>query len=348
MPTLLFTQSARLQEIAQDYLPTMILDDPLFRFMPIDSTDVDTLIWEQEDNYAGLLMPRALDAGFSKINRTGMNVYQVQPMSFGGQKTLNEKLLTVQRQPGTMGDAVNIEDLQQRDLVHLMNVTLNRIRLTAWTLFTTGAFTVADDLGTTIFQDAFNLKTFTALNSWANPATSTPLADLRAMQILSRGSSVRFDSTSTLFINRTTANALFANTNNADIGGRRVITATGINPLNLDIINTVLLGEGLPQIAVYDEGYYASAGGSFNLFIPDYKGVLIGRRTDGGEVAKWWMTRNPNNMVADNPRNLGLDGAAELYVDFEWKKNPIRGITTVGMNGAPAIYFPSAIVAVTL
>lgn len=342
MSQYVFTQSAALQVILQDKLPVLTMDDPVFTdIMPIDRIDASMVVWEQKDNWQGLLSPRGYDGGFGRVQREGVNQYKVQPGAYGDQKAISEEYMTVGREIGTWGQGIDITRAQMEDQDHLLSLAIDRMRKIAWDLVLTGTYSVLGSTGAVLATDTFSIQSFTALTSWSDHANSTPLADMRSMKLKARGHAVRFDRRSKLYLNTAWVNHLLANTNVNDLGGKRAVNAGGqIQPLALSDVNKILADQDLPQIVEYDEGYLDSTG-TFQLFIPDGKGALVGARKTGEPVSKFWMTRNANNVAIGR-------GATELYTDFEFKKNPIRGITSLGFNGAPAIYFPSAIVGVNL
>ena len=337
-----FTQSASLQAVLQDKILPLTWNDPLFELMPLDYIDASMVIWEQKDNWTGATNPRQYNGGFGRVQREGINQWKVQPGAYGDQKEMLEDYLTEGREIGTFGAGLDIRKAQLEDQDHLLGRAIDRIRIIGWNLLSTGTYSVPGPSGTVLATDTFALQPFTAANPWSDHVNSTPLADMRAMALLKRGHSVRFDATSDFFLNQTWVNHMLSNTNNADIGGRRKIDANNnIEPLSVKQVNEIFLGEDLPKVRPYDEGYYpdpiAGVAQPFQLFIPNNQGVLVGKRQTGEPVMKFWMTRNANNLSVGR-------GSTQLYTDFEFKKNPVRAISTVAFNGAPAIYFPSAVV----
>jgi hypothetical protein len=149
---------------------------------------------------------------------------------------------------------------------------------------------------------------------------------------------VSFGADSIAIMNRVTANRMFANTNAADLGGRR--TMGGGTVTSLDETNRVNMAEGLPTVQIYDKGYKNDSG-TFTKFVGDNIVVVVGRRFEGDKVAEFRFTRN---MV--NPD--GTPGPYEFVADY------IRGINAPkqvppkievhsGFNGGPVIYRPKAL-----
>lgn len=337
-----YPSAAEMRQIEQDKLPNITATDPIFAVFPITTADEDLLIWEQTDNYVGLQQVRGLNGQPGRVQLVGDKGYMMRPGVYGEFIPIDETALTRRRLVGTFGAAINIDDLVMRAQDQLLTRRLDRIKYIGWTLLTTGTFSVANPQGgTPIHTDSFNLQTFDSSVSWATYASATPLADLRAMQLLSRGRSVDFGPRATLWVNRVTLNHLLSNTNAADLGGKR--TNGLANVMSLAEVNMILAGEGLPQIAVYDDGYLNDSG-TFVPWIADLTGVLVGVRASGAAIGEYRMTRN-----ATNPN---LEPGAYTAVIDSAVVNGGRPPRTIevhdGHNGGPVLFHPSAIVRCTL
>lgn len=335
-----YPTNAELREIAQDLLPRLAADRPVFEFMPIEEPDAFLVMWEQEDSYTGLQQIRGLNGSPAKVQRVGLKRYQMQGGVYGEFIPLDETELTVRRQYGTFATPVDLSDLVMRAQRQLLVRRLDRIETILWTLLSTGTFSVPGPAGAILHQDSFSLQTFTAAVPWSTVATATPLADLRAVQILARGHSVRFDRTSQLFVNQITANTILSNTNSADLFGRRVSGLATVN--SIPQLNELLTMDNLPNIVPYDMGYLADPavpGGSstFVPFIANGTGVVIGKRTDGAPIGNFQMIRNANNP------DLG-PGAYMKIIDRGEFQVPRSIEVHDGLSGGPAIWFPSAVV----
>jgi Phage major capsid protein E len=339
MATYTYPTSAELRLIEQDKLPLLVQDDPLFEMFPIVEVDEHLLIWEQYGNFIGLQQWRGFDGAPNKVSQTAISQYTMQPGVYGETEIIGEAELTQARMPGTFGDPINFDQLVAIRQDKLLQRRLDRIRWIGWTLMTTGAFTVASPSGGTVHTDTYNLATFSAVVPWSTHATATPLADIRTMQLLSRGHSVAFDSGAKLFLNRKWYNHMIANTNTSDLGGRRTQGLATFD--NLGQVNQLLTQDGLPNIAVYDEGYYPDGGGGFTQWIPDNVGVLVGRRVSGVSLGEYRLTRNANNPNA-------APGAYTFVRDEGLQRTPRQLIVEDGHNGGPVVFFPSAIVTASL
>lgn len=334
MATFVYPTSNELIQIAQDKLPRLVTDRPIFDMFPIRNVDSHLLRWEQRDNYVGLQQLRGLNGDPPRIKRIGGKVYQMEPGVYGEFGRVDELELTTRRQWGSYGTPVSIDDLVMEIQDQLLGRMLDRLELIGWTLLTTGTFAVAGPTGQTIHTDSYTTQTYTAGVPWATIATAAPIADFRATQLLTRGRSVSFGAGSLAFMNRTTYNNLISNTNPNDLGGRRLAGLAPVN--NINGLNQILQGEDLPNIVIYDEGYLDDTG-TFQLYIPNAKVILVGKRAGGSPVAEYRFTRNVNNPGMGPGMYMKVYDRGELQVP--------RAIDVhLGHNGGPVMYYPSAIV----
>jgi len=342
-PQYQFATSAVLTEILQDKMPVLTFDDPLFTdIMPTRSVNAALVIWEQRDNYKGLLTARIADEGYGKVKREGLSTFTVTPGLYGDQKEMHGSWLTNARQAGQFGQAIDLNVAQQEDMEHLLTRAISRIRKIGWDLVTNGIYQVPGPNGSIIYQDTFNLTPFNAATAWATVATATPMLDMRNAKLRHRGHSVSFGRNAKLYLNSTDVNSLLANTNPNDLGAKRVITVgAGAQPFTLANVNTYMFEADLPQIVEYDKTYIDDSG-TVQLYIAQGYGVLVGARETGEPVGEFLLTRNADNLVSGTKSNPGQFD--NLYFDFDLKRNPARGVSTMSFAGAPAIYFPSAVV----
>src|SRR5262245_34265121 len=218
MTTYQWPDAFELQLVEQSLMPVLTMDDPLFSIMPIVTVDADRLIWDQEGNYRGLMQLRGLDGQPGNVRAVGANRYEARPGVYGDFATIDEEEMTTRGRLGAFGVPVDISDLVRGRQDQLLHRRINRIRQLGWTLLGTGAYSVVSRNGVT-HSDTYTLQTYNA-STWATTNTATPIADFRAAQLLSRGYSVSFGAGATAYMNRTTANNMFANTNANDLGGR--------------------------------------------------------------------------------------------------------------------------------
>lgn len=337
MATFTYQTNAELNEIAQDKLPRLESNRPIFEIMPIEEKDTSVIMWEQQDNYTGLQNLRGINGALPLIAQTGSKSYIERPGYYGEGELIDEIQLTERRQRGTFATPINVQDLIAEKQDKLLQRRLDRIEWLGWTLLCTGQFSVFTKNGALAHQGAYTVQQFTATVPWATSATATPLADMSAVKLLGRGHSVSFGAQSTAWMNLKTFNTLRTNGNNVDMYGRRTAGLGTFN--NIGQINDLFMGDDLPTVRIYDEGYLADGTGLFTPFIPDATVLVTGKRPAGQPIAKYIMTRNANNPA--------LAPGAYMYVSNHTGEDADGNAPSIGVfdshNGGPALYFPSAL-----
>src|SRR4051812_35261915 len=143
MTTLVMPTNAQIQQIAQDKLPVMTQDDPIFQYFPIKTRDTSLVLWEQLDSFKGLQQIRGIGGQPPKVQPMGLKQYQAPPGYYGEYIDITERELTERRAYGTFGQSVNISELVMEKQDQLLNRRIDRIRYIAWTLASTGTFSVS-------------------------------------------------------------------------------------------------------------------------------------------------------------------------------------------------------------
>ncbi len=334
MSTFVFPSNAEITQVAQDKIPNLIQDRPIFDILPMRPVNESLLIWEQLDNFKGLQAVRGYNGAPSRVTAVGLKQYQMVPGVYGEFMSISEMEMVTRRVPGTFNVPVDLTDLVLEKQDQLLGRRLDRIESIGWTLLSTGVFSIPSPNGQVIHTDQFPIQTFTATVPWGTSATATPLADFSSVQLLSRGHSVDFGAVATAYMNRDTFNKLRTNLNAADVYGRRTVGLGTIN--NLQGFNQLLVGDDLPQIVVYDVGFLNESG-TFTTFIPANTVVVVGKRPAGQLIGEFRMTRNGNNAdMAPGPYMRVIDhGEHKIPRDIDIHD---------GFNGGPVLWFPSAAV----
>ncbi|MEQ1761554.1 MAG: major capsid protein [Pyrinomonadaceae bacterium] len=333
MSNFVFPTAAELSEIEQVKLPVLTMNDPLFTVMPIRTSENFIVMWEQKDNFTGLQGLRGLDGSPARVNAVGGKRYQMTPGVYGEFSAINEEELTIRRQYGSFATPIDISDLVVDRQDQLLSRRIDRIRQIGWSVLQ-GSFAVSGLQGI-VHADAYPVSRYTASVVWATRATATPLQDFRNVQLLEEGRSASFGSNAKAFMNRRTFNDMVANLNANDLAGRRV---TGLlSVLNLDEINRVLMGEGLPQAVIYNDGYLNDSG-TWVPFIANNRVIVVGARSSGSTM-EYQMVRN-----ATNP-NMEPGAYTRVWDSAAEDGRPPRRIEVHdGHNGGPALHFPGDIV----
>lgn len=332
--TYIYPTSSELMMIERDKLPRLTQNRPIFEILPIKMVDSHLLLWEQLDNITGLQQVRGLNGAPIGVNPLGGKLQEGQPGVYGEFIPIDESKLTVRRQWGSYNKPVDITDLVMEAQDQLLERRLNRIEYNGWRLLVDGTFQALGHEGQILHTDIYPLQSFTANVPWSTPATSTPLADLRQVQIKARGYSVNFGRQAKIYMNQVTANYMFANTNAADLYGRRV---TGLATINSQSqLNELLTMDNLPNIVIYEEGYYDTSN-VFHLYLADGEAVVVGVRQTGVPIGNYEMTRNANNAdMAPGPYMRVVDTLERII--------PRKIEVHDGHNGGPVMYFPHAVV----
>lgn len=331
-----YPTNSELRAVEQNKLPVLTLDDPIFDLFPIRNVNSHRLTWEQKDDFAGLQQARGMNGEPPRVKKTGAKSYDMEPGVYGEYELIDEKEMTTRRPYGEFNGAISIDDLVMEAQDKLLNREIDRIRYLAWQAIIAGTISVSGANGAVIHAATFTPKTYTG-SAWGTPGSGTPLADFRAAQLLFRGTSNMGGPQAKAYMNQVTFNKLVANTNAADFYGRRT---SGLGTANgLKAINEILLGEGLPQIVIYDETWQTEAGVP-TLFIADNKTIIVGKRKNNAPVGEYRMTRNANNP------NAG-PGAYTFINDTLGKSAPRRIEVHKGHNGGPVLFFGGATIVMT-
>ena len=338
-----FPNNRELSTIAPEKIARATAERVGFNIMPMRDVPAGVIQWEQQDNYFGLQQLRGLDGAPTVVKPVGSKSYSYTPGIYGEYMTVTETELTLRA--GSTSDDVPIQvgDLVLRRQDQLLVREADRVELIIWTLLTTGTFSIALPGGAIGFTDTFTLQTYTATPTWATVATAVPLLDFRAVQLLGAGKGVNFGGGAVAYMNRVTANSLLANTNAADLAGRRVSGGNTINTIS--DINRITLEQDTPSIVVYDEGYYDNTN-TFVRFIPNNKVVVVGRRGAGERIGEYLKTLNANNPNrAPGSYSFTIDRANGTNGE---KRVPPNIEVHQGHNGGPVIYYPGSIVVMTV
>lgn len=341
MATYNFPSTVELVQIAREKEPELTATRPIFDILPTRDVDAWDIVWEQLDAYGGLQAARGINGQPGRVRPVGAKRYMATPGVYGEWMEIDEREMTMRRPWGTYANAgpIDITDLVMERQDQLLGRRLDRIEKLNWDLLVTGTYSVLRDTSI-IATDTFTLTTYTAGVAWATTATATPLANLRAIALLARGTGADFGAGATLYINLVTFNNLLNNTNAADLGGRWSTLGGDGAIRNQDRLNAIFMGEGLPRIVVYDKGYTDDAGANFAPFIPDAKGVLVGGRQNGQRIGEFRYVRNANNE-GEAP------GAYQKVIERKDQVPPIIEVHD-GFNGGPVLFYPGSIVRVNV
>lgn len=335
--TLVVPEAVNIRRVEQEKLPYLLMNDPSFDLFPIEDVAEAKVVWEQKDNYTGLLPARGVGESYSAVKRVGTNQFEADPGRYGGFIDYTEKDFESVRKTGTANDIIDLTSMIYEGQDQLLSLRLDRQRYVIWTLLTSGIFAVLGPQGQTLHKDQFNFQTATAAVVWSTVATATPLVDFRNIKLKGRGKGVSFGQTAKAFMNQKTMNYLLANTNSADLFAKRIENGATVN--SKSDLDQILLANDLPTIVVYDDGYLDDTG-TFQTFIPDGKVVIVGTRLNQAQLGIFAQTFNSNNPnMAPGPFTSIWDSGASP------DGSTARRVRLAdGVNGGPAVWFPGAVV----
>jgi hypothetical protein len=342
--TYVYQSSATIEKIAPELIVTAAMDDPVFDILPIHPINSSRLRWTIKDNYRGLMGLRGLGGSPVRATIVGTNIYETSPAAFGEFMDIDEIEMTNRAAgvPANMEVPINVADLVSERQEQLTIRQVQRMKHLAYTLLLTGTVTVNLPDGAPGWNNAYTPQTLTVSPLWSSTTTAHPLADLRSLQpTYGFGTSGKFGNMAKMYMNTATANYLLANSLATDLGGKRLDFGQTVN--FLPEVNRYLLTADLPQIVIHDDGYVDDAG-TFHLWIPTGKVIVVGARPADEQPGNFQITRNINNPdKGARPYAFIKD-----YTSGAIKTVPPRIEVHQGFNGGPVVQRASQIVIMTV
>lgn len=335
--------NATIEKIMQNIIPLLTEDDEAFRLFPTENENASMVMWENLDNYTGLMSVRGLNGEPVKVQGVGSKRYQMEPGYFANYVEIDEKEATERRELGSFGDKIVLDNLIGDRLNQLASMRINLQRKMVWDMLTAGRFTSTFADGTIGYTDAYTRQTYTISIPWSTVADAVPLLNFRtAIQQSMTGQSVSFNQEAKAYMNLKTLNHMLNNTNASDLFGKRTDFGATFNSI-VDV-NKVLAANDLPQIEVYNEGYYplgttVFTPANFVNFIPDGGVVIVGKRKDKAPIGKVSMTANLYNEGGYGPYTI-----INQSINTQQQPVPFRVTITDGFNGGIKLFYPSAII----
>ncbi|MEN6583047.1 MAG: hypothetical protein ABFD54_11405 [Armatimonadota bacterium] len=345
----LFTYpTTREMRVINDRLqPQLTANDPIFQHFPVVDVESFDISWFQRDDYFGMQQLRGLDGQPGVVSHRGAKEYSYQPGVYGEVYPISEKEITRMAELGQISSRpMSLDKQVMEGNTFLAHREMVLIKYILWTLVTSGTFSIAKDTAV-VHADRFPIQTATAAVDWDNSATATPIADFRAVQLLGPEQGVSFGAGAKAYMNRVTFNKMLANTNTNDLGGKlaRILqTVDNAGTADLALINRVLAGADLPQIEIQESGYRPSRDAALIPYIANDKVSIIGQRQDGEPLGEYRRTINANN----DP--VGPGSYAKVWDSMvnDGGRPPRKVEVHRGHNGGPVIYYPGAVVVLSV
>ena len=326
-----------IQQLQMELFPRYLEGRLGLDILPFKSTDKAEIVLNQPDIFKGLQPFRGLGKPDLHVpNR--YNPYgtycKVEPGYWGEHDTVGEEVFTKWADPSSCGAALDISMYTTMIQQRLLERRANRIEYNIWQLLAFGRYTALNAAGAVIFEQSFNIQNLSAGVQWTNYAGSFPLRDFRAIQLLGRGTSTRFDQCARAYMNRVTANHMLSNTNVQDIG--RIGLSACCDFQSVERVNQQFLAQGLPQFVIYDQGF-VNDNDSFQVYIPDGYVIIVGCRPNNVPVGHYWLTRNAAGCTVKS-------GFHQMIFDTCDRELPRKVSIHDGHNGGPALEYPRAVV----
>lgn len=323
-----FPENATLRELERERLPILASNYVGNRILPLDEENADTVLWEIRDDIKGMTFAVGSDEEFPLVEDDPLKRYFITPGRYGERMQLDPIKIERMRQAGTYAQPINVGGEMSRMQEKLGIREQILIEYVRWQLLVNGVVNVLRKDGTAIEVARYTPQQYTVPIFWNNYGTAVPLQVLRYIRSAYAGNGHNFGAGAIGFGNAVTLDTLAANTNAADLYGKRMSGLAA--PLSLADANSIFLGEGLLKLEYYDETY-KDVNGVVQRFIPDGYIVVVGTRPGTGIVAgNYVMTRNGNNT----------NGAPGIYVNSGVKEEaPRMPWTERGHNGAPKINY---------
>ncbi len=335
--TYAYPTAGEFKDIEREKIADLTMSDPAFKHFPIRERNTTRVTWRMKDNVTGVQQIRGVNGEPPRVVPLGESFFSSQAGYYGEYIPIDEDQLTNRTDVvmGAAGLPMPTDDMIDEAQEQLLGRRLDRIKNTVWDLMVQGSFVVRDIKGAILHAESYTQIIYSG-SDWSTAASSTPLADFRALNLLGRGTSANFGGGAIGYVNQVTANRLMANTNAADLGGKR--TTGGGTITSLNGWNTILEGEGLPRVVVYEGGYFTEAG-VWTLRIPDDVVVVVGTRPDTNAPGEYQMVVNANN-----PNRA--PGAYTIVKDSADGPHPVPREIHVhdGHNGGPALVYPGMII----
>jgi len=317
--------------------------DPFAEAFPLAYRDAFLIKWDQKGDPYGLLPQAALDSPPVLMQMPGIQTFEMVPGVYRGYTQIKESDLTVQREPGTMAEPINVPNRLSDVMLYFSEMFGNRLFKAYADLGVNGQI---NNVSTDGVQHTYQIQNYQKLSvsAWlSSPTTATPIDDLRAAATsLNKGTSTRFGMKSKLMMTDEAVNALLA-TSQIRNSFRSAYGASFLAPydnaqkngaqppINGDqSLNKLFIGMGLPEIIPWNNGYYpgftdvTSAAypnkSLFTKFLPNTSAVWIGYRPKKQQLGQMTLCRHigieQGGTSEANYDVIGVDNESSIAGEF--------------------------------
>lgn len=352
------TTNFEISDIVRDYMNWAIKDDPIMKLMPLIFQDKYKVVWEQPDNYYGLMPLRGINGTPDILLTPGAKRFAVDPGYYGSYDLIDEEKMDKERQLGTANDLRVFETLVNDAAQNQAVAFMNRVRLLICTLLTTGEFKIESRGGAKVHQyKVTDYNLVSAATAWSNTSSGKPISDLMTMRdTLNLGTSSDFGEGSKMYMSPVLITTILK----TDQLMTTIKNSYGATPPGLPGLNQILKSWGLGEIVPYGESYSATAGAARSAhtrFLGSTKFIWVAKRPEDQPFGNFVMTKN---SIIKPSESADVDHNVDPMLDNEdWKRGlytlvsrvqpdvPPNYRVDVGFNGGPRINFPSAVAGIT-
>lgn len=340
--TFTYPTNAALDTVIQEY----VVDTSNFlglQILPIEESWAQKVQWDEMDNERGMTAPHVMGADPRIDLRPGSKLREYEPIPFKETDLVKENELLRARQLGTLNGVVNLNQLIAQIAKARMDKTRIRQEWMVWQALK-GSLTINEN-GVYV-NETFPVQHYTPLVPWSDLENAAPLKDCNAMALMFRGTGATARGAK-MRMNQTTVNYLLENKNENDLKGFQNSNFVHL-AFSVEEINKIFAARGLPEIEVFDEGYY-DKDGIYRTFIADGDVMLEGKRPGGQKTGATIITpslhRTKNGMPAPGyfelleVNGMPSNGATTVSMaELGAGKNPKIELTG-GVYGGPALRF---------
>jgi hypothetical protein len=289
-----FPENAVLNQFERERLPIIANNYAGNELFPIVEENAANILWEIRDNVEGMTFAVGAGEAFPNTDPTGVTRFYTPAGRFGEARTLDSEKIERGRNIGQFGQAIDVSaemGVQQEEMAIREQVLIEYLR---WQLLVSGSAQALKKDGTPITVATFPVQSYTPVNPGFNTTGSaTPFFEFENLRQTYNGYGHDFGAKGKGFLNSRTLDSIVNNTNQSDLGSRRLNFGQTLNSV-VDL-NKIFLGQNLPTLIAYDETYLNSSGVP-TRYIPDGYIVVVGWRPGMGcQLGNYLMTRNVNN-----------------------------------------------------
>lgn len=346
--TFTYPTNVTLDKVVQEY----VIDTSGFlglQIMPVETSMTQKVQWDEMDNERGMTAPHVLGTEPRIDLRPGSKLREYTPIPFKETDLVKEDELLNSRQLGTLGGAINLNQMMAMLAKARMDKTRIRQEWTIWQALR-GRMTINEN-GVYV-DEQFPIQIYTPLVPWNDFANARPIKDFNAIKLLYRGTGATTRGAKA-YVNSTTLNWLLENQNQNDLKGFQNSNYLNLT-FDIDQLNAILSKRAGLTLVEYDDGCYDAAG-NYQTFIADGDVHIVGVRPFGEKIGGWMSTPTLHRIVGGqaapgyfeilevNGVPSGIGANSVTISQLGAGKNPKMELTG-GVYGGPFMRFGRSVI----